>query len=89
MPAHHIARDQLAFEETVNQAKVLAEQDGVVTFGISPTHPNTGYGYIEAGNDFNVERLIEKPDFEMALSYIGSGDYLCNSGIFLVKAGIT
>lgn len=86
LPADHVIRDAKAFEAAVTQAQALAEQDSVVTFGIKPTRPETGYGYIKASSDFAVDQFVEKPDLETAQSYLESGDYLWNSGMFLVKA---
>lgn len=86
LPADHVIRDTAAFELAITQASVLAEAGGLVTFGIKPTRPETGYGYIKAGQDCNVEKFVEKPDLATAQSYIDSGDYLWNSGMFLFKA---
>lgn len=86
LPADHVIRDAKAFEAAVTQAQVLAEQNAVVTFGIKPTRPETGYGYIKSGPDFDVEQFVEKPDLATAQAYLKSGDFLWNSGMFLVKA---
>ena len=86
LPADHVIRDVKAFEAAVDQAQALAEEDAVVTFGIKPTRPETGYGYIKSGSDFDVEQFVEKPDLATAQAYLKSGDYLWNSGMFLVKA---
>ena len=88
LPADHVIRDAKAFEVAVTQAQALAKQDSVVTFGIKPTRPETGYGYIKAGSDFSVDQFVEKPDLVTAQSYLESGDYLWNSGMFLVKASL-
>lgn len=86
LPADHVIRDITAFEQAVNKAGELAEQGALVTFGIQPTRPETGYGYIRSGQDYAVEQFIEKPDFGTAEAYLASGDYLWNSGMFLFSA---
>lgn len=81
----HLVKNQKAYEIAVNQAKQLAEQGYLVTFGIQPAYPETGFGYIESnGND--VISFKEKPDTETALSYIKQGNYYWNSGMFCFKA---
>lgn len=75
-----------AFHAAVDEAVALAEKNKLVTFGIKPTSPETGYGYIQAnGND--VRRFVEKPDLETAQAYLSAGDYFWNSGMFCFKAG--
>lgn len=86
LPADHVIRDSKAFEDAIAVAQPLAEQGAVVTFGIKPTRPETGYGYIKFGSDFDVEKFVEKPDLATAQAYLVSGDYLWNSGMFLVRA---
>lgn len=90
MPADHVIKDVRAFADAVEKGCLLSQQDKLVTFGITPTSPHTGYGYIKRGQalegGFSVETFVEKPDREAAESYIASGDYLWNSGIFLFKA---
>jgi mannose-1-phosphate guanylyltransferase len=70
----------------------LAEQDHLVTFGIVPTAPETGFGYIQRGDavgaGYKVRRFVEKPDLETATGYLASGDFLWNSGMFCFKAGV-
>lgn len=83
----HLIKDQQAYEKAVNEAKKLAEQDYLVTFGIQPTYPETGFGYIEAvGHD--VRSFKEKPDAVTAQAYIDQGNYYWNSGMFCFKAGV-
>lgn len=83
----HLVKDQAAYETAVKEAKSLAEQNNLVTFGIQPTYPETGFGYIEAdGND--VKSFKEKPDAETAQTYIDQGNYYWNSGMFCFKAGV-
>ncbi len=92
LPADHVVSDHAAFHKVVNEAKQLAEQDMLVTFGIVAREPETGYGYIKAGeafqgNAFKVAAFVEKPDLETAQKYIDSGEYYWNSGMFAFKAG--
>ena len=83
----HLVKNQQAYEEAVLQSKKLAEQGHLVTFGIQPTYPETGFGYIEAnGND--VKSFKEKPDIQTAKDYIKQGNYFWNSGMFCFKAGV-
>lgn len=83
----HLVKDQNAYEQAVKQAKKLAEEGALVTFGIQPSYPETGFGYIEAdGND--VKSFKEKPDKETAQSYLEQGNYYWNSGMFCFKAGV-
>ncbi|WP_286259760.1 mannose-1-phosphate guanylyltransferase/mannose-6-phosphate isomerase [Pseudoalteromonas apostichopi] len=90
LAADHVIADQTAFRESVNKAKLLAEQGKLVTFGVVGSTPETGYGYIkrgaEFGNGFVVDSFVEKPDLVTAQGYIASGDYYWNSGMFLFKA---
>jgi len=93
MPADHIVRNRTAFLQAVQGAAAAARQDYLVTFGISPDSPETGYGYIRRGTAlknltgcFSVARFVEKPDAATAAGYIASGDYSWNSGMFLFKA---
>jgi mannose-1-phosphate guanylyltransferase/mannose-6-phosphate isomerase len=93
MPADHIVRNRTAFLEAVTRAAKCARQDHLVTFGITPDSPETGYGYIRRGaalqgldGSFAVERFVEKPDAATAADYVASGAYDWNSGMFLFKA---
>jgi len=86
LPADHVIRDVTAFEKAIQQAAELAALDALVTFGVQPTRPETGYGYIRAGDDFAVAEFVEKPNLATAQSYLDSGDFLWNSGMFLFKA---
>jgi mannose-1-phosphate guanylyltransferase len=86
LPADHLIADQAAFAQAVAQARLLAAQGKVVTFGIQPDAPETGFGYIEADGN-QVKRFVEKPDFETAQAYVASGSYLWNSGMFCFSAG--
>ena len=91
LPADHVIEDVVAFQHAVNQAKELAEQGYLVTFGIVPTEPETGYGYIKlstenVGPAYTVASFVEKPNLETAQGYLKSGDYYWNSGMFAFKA---
>lgn len=81
LPADHLITDQVSFARAIAEATKLAQQGKLVTFGIQPTSPETGYGYIEAeGNE--VLRFVEKPNLEKAQEYLDSGRFLWNSGMF-------
>lgn len=86
MPADHVVKDAVAFRRTVDTAIPLADGGHLVTFGIVPTAAETGYGYIRKGTDHQVAAFVEKPDAATAARYLASGDYLWNSGMFLMKA---
>jgi mannose-1-phosphate guanylyltransferase/mannose-6-phosphate isomerase len=86
LAADHLITDQVAFGEAVAKATELAAAGNLVTFGIHPDSPETGYGYIESrGNE--VLRFVEKPSLEKAQEYLASGRFLWNSGIFCFSAG--
>lgn len=92
LPADHVVSNRPAFHDAIKVAKRLAEQDYLVTFGIVPTEPETGYGYIKSGEIIEdkacrVAAFVEKPNFETAKTYLASGDYFWNSGMFAFKAG--
>ncbi|MAT93366.1 MAG: mannose-1-phosphate guanylyltransferase/mannose-6-phosphate isomerase [Halioglobus sp.] len=91
LPADHLIQQVDAFVRAVQTALPLAEQGRLMTFGVVPTSPETGYGYIKCGaaladDLFVLERFVEKPDAPTARSYLESGDYLWNSGMFLLGA---
>lgn len=91
LPADHVIANIEAFHKAIAHAKVLAEQGFLVTFGIVPTEPETGYGYIKRdtvpqGAAFNVAAFVEKPTKPTAQAYLESGDYFWNSGMFVFKA---
>ena len=91
MPADHVVRDLAAFTRAVQAGMPHAAAGKVVTFGIVPDSPQTGFGYIRAGASVDPQTLaldafVEKPDRPTAESYLASGDYLWNSGIFLLRA---
>jgi mannose-1-phosphate guanylyltransferase/mannose-6-phosphate isomerase len=85
MPSDHLISDQHAFTKVVTEASELALQEKIVTFGIKPQGPETGYGYIEA-QDNTVLRFVEKPTHETAQDYVNSGQFLWNSGMFCFMA---
>ncbi len=93
LAADHLIEDDVAFGKAVALAQGLAESGMLVTFGVKPTGPETGYGYIECGEPFNsgggyqVARFVEKPPLEKAEQYVASGRYFWNSGIFCFSAG--
>jgi mannose-1-phosphate guanylyltransferase len=86
LPSDHVLDDISAFEHAIDQAKELAEAGSLVMFGIKPTRPETGYGYIRTGDDFVVTEFIEKPSVTIAQNCIAAGDFLWNSGMFLFGA---
>ncbi|MEA9563704.1 MULTISPECIES: mannose-1-phosphate guanylyltransferase/mannose-6-phosphate isomerase [unclassified Xanthomonas] len=89
LPSDHVIQNEAAFQAAVTAAAAAAEQGKLVTFGIKPTAPETGYGYIKAGAGTGVtavERFVEKPDLATAQSYLASGEYYWNSGMFLFRA---
>ena len=90
LAADHVIENTAAFQKSVNDAVELAKEDKLVTFGIVGNKPETGYGYIKRGEQFDtgfvVDAFVEKPDSSTAEQYIQSGDYYWNSGMFLFKA---
>ncbi|TVU90616.1 mannose-1-phosphate guanylyltransferase/mannose-6-phosphate isomerase [Vreelandella titanicae] len=90
LPADHAIGDVQAFEHSVSAAVPLAEAGYLVTFGVVPTQPETGYGYIACGEPLegghHLAAFIEKPDAKCAAVLVESGDYLWNSGMFLLRA---
>ena len=89
MPSDHAIGDVAGFQSAVMQALPSARNGALVTFGIVPEGPETGFGYIKAAAGEGVraiERFVEKPDADTAAAYVASGDYFWNSGMFLFKA---
>lgn len=91
MPADHLITDVDQFQQAASYAETLARDGFLVLFGIRPTAPETGYGYIEMGEPVSqkgraVRRFVEKPDAETASAYLAQGNYVWNSGIFCFKA---
>ena len=87
-PSDHLIKDEKEYEKVLKKAKELAHDNKLVTFGITPTFAETGFGYIETENEFDVKAFHEKPDFDTATSYLKAGNYYWNSGMFCFKAGI-
>ena len=92
-PSDHVIPDSVAFQSAVNIGVNKVADGKIVTFGISPTHPEIGYGYlemVEAISDIidasSVARFIEKPDLKQAQKMLETGKYLWNAGIFLFSA---
>ena len=91
LPADHVIRDVDAFVDAVGRAVPLAQKGRLMTFGVVPSSPETGYGYIKCGAEldaglYDLERFVEKPDVATAQAYLDSGNYLWNSGMFLLRA---
>jgi mannose-1-phosphate guanylyltransferase/mannose-6-phosphate isomerase len=92
-PADHVIRNTDTFHEKVLSSITLAEMGHIVTFGIRPDYPETGYGYIEGAGEIKeqallVKRFVEKPDKETAKRYIEAGNFFWNSGMFTFKASV-
>lgn len=92
-PADHVIRDRNAFQEKLRSAVKVAEMGHIVTFGIKPHYPETGYGYIEGAGEIgdgalSVKRFVEKPDLETAKKYVAAGNFFWNSGMFTFKASV-
>lgn len=92
LPSDHLIQDIKAFEDTVKTAVPSIEKGNIVTFGIKPSYPETGYGYIKTGegnnNCYKVEKFVEKPDYDTAQQYLQEGCYYWNSGIFAGKISV-
>ncbi|CAI8926307.1 mannose-1-phosphate guanylyltransferase [Pseudomonas chlororaphis] len=93
LAADHLIKDEKAFAVAVASAVALAAEGWLVTFGIQPTYPETGFGYIEAQKEtllkhgLEVTRFVEKPDLETAQGYLSAGNYYWNSGMFCFRVG--
>ncbi len=96
LAADHVIQNEEAFRTSVRNAIPYAESGKLVTFGIVPDMPETGYGYIRRGEvcegkvdavAFNVAQFVEKPNSETAQGYVATGEYYWNSGMFLFRAG--
>ena len=90
LPADHVMPDIPAFHRAIELASAAARNGALVTFGIVPTSPETGYGYIRrgspAGGSYRIAEFVEKPDTARAQAFLASGDYYWNSGMFLFRA---
>jgi mannose-1-phosphate guanylyltransferase len=92
LAADHLIQDEAAFAAAVSKALVLSEAGWLVTFGIKPQYPETGFGYIEAADSaleggLKVARFVEKPDLKTAEAYVAAGNYFWNSGMFCFQVG--
>lgn len=93
LPSDHVIKDVKTFQNAVMTAAKAAEKGALVTFGIVPTFPSTGYGYVKASGAqtdgaFTLEKFVEKPCLEKAQEYLDSGEYAWNSGMFVFKASV-
>lgn len=95
MPADHVIMNVEAFQLAVHKGMQQAIEGNVVTFGITPDAPETGYGYIQSGQSIGddedthrIERFVEKPDLSTAQTYLDAGNYLWNSGLFMLKSSV-
>ncbi len=86
-PSDHLIHNQEDYENAINEAVELAKNDFLVTFGVVPSKPETGYGYIEHNGE-DVISFREKPNAETAQEFLERGTFLWNSGLFCFKAGI-
>ncbi len=92
LPADHLIRDVDTFQQAVQIAATISQQGYLVTFGVQPSHPETGYGYIRCGETvsdqvYRVDRFVEKPNAVTAEQYLAENNYLWNSGMFVFSAG--
>ncbi len=92
-PADHVIQDLDSFHDRLNAAIALANEGHIVTFGIQPHYPETGYGYVECGKNLDhdarvLKRFVEKPDLVTAQKYIKAGNFFWNSGMFAFKASV-
>ncbi|MBQ8458607.1 mannose-1-phosphate guanylyltransferase [bacterium] len=89
LPSDHLIQNYNLFEKSVNNAQKLAKRDYIVTFGVKPTYPETGYGYVKVNSTFEtgykIEKFVEKPNLEFANRYIKDNKYFWNSGMFMGK----
>ncbi|SFV55176.1 Mannose-1-phosphate guanylyltransferase (GDP) [hydrothermal vent metagenome] len=86
-PSDHLIKDEVAYDKVISRAVELAKDDTLVTFGIKPEFPETGFGYIESDGE-DVKAFKEKPDEDTAKEYVEAGNYYWNSGMFTFKAGV-
>lgn len=94
MPADHVIGNTAAFQQAIREGAALAANGAIVTLGIQPDCPETGYGYIQSGKLLGdgdarrIARFVEKPDQETAQAYLDAGNYLWNSGLFMMRASV-
>ena len=92
-PSDHLIKDEIEYAKVLEQAKQLANEDNLVTFGITPQFAETGFGYIKRegaigkNQEYTVAQFAEKPDLATAQGYLESGDYTWNSGMFCARKG--
>jgi mannose-1-phosphate guanylyltransferase len=86
-PSDHLIKNEQEYKKVLKKAEEFAEDDKLVTFGITPSFAETGFGYIEA-EGFNVKAFHEKPNKQTAQKYVDAGNYYWNSGMFMFKAGV-
>jgi len=93
LPSDHVIENERAFQDAIHKCADAACRGYLATFGITPNQPEIGYGYIQKGNaigetsgTFKIKKFVEKPDLDTASRYLSSGDYLWNSGMFLMSA---
>ena len=91
LPADHVIADVVAFQKAMTEAVTAAADGAIVVFGVEPTRPDTGFGYLEIGQlqgpIAELARFVEKPDAATAVRYLATGRYLWNSGMFVFTAG--
>jgi mannose-1-phosphate guanylyltransferase/mannose-6-phosphate isomerase len=92
-PADHVIQDRDGFQDRLGAAIALAKEGHIVTFGLRPHYPETGYGYVECGKDVShgarvLKRFVEKPDLATAKKYVAAGNFFWNSGMFAFKASV-
>ncbi len=92
-PSDHVIKDIDGFRDSLNKAIELAKKNHIVTFGIKPSAPETGYGYIEGagkltGGALQIKRFVEKPDEKTARKYLKAGNFFWNSGMFAFRASV-
>lgn len=87
-PSDHLIKDEIEYKKAIQKAIQFAGDNNLVTFGITPKFAETGFGYIESMNEYDVRAFHEKPDLQTATLYLNAGNYYWNSGMFCFKAGI-
>lgn len=87
LPSDHLITNTQIYLQHIQQAIEIAKKGYLITFGITPSSPHTGYGYIQS-NEGEVKQFVEKPDLELAKNYLAQGNYFWNSGMFCFQAGV-
>ena len=87
-PSDSLIKNIEQFQNTVEKGKKLAKEGYIVTFGVKPNYPETGYGYINVTSDYKVKEFVEKPNFATAQKYLEEGTYFWNAGMFMFKASV-